>query len=156
MKKVLVIGSGGAGKSTFAEQLFARTGLPLIHLDALYWRPGWEETPKAEWMSLIGRIVGEPEWIMDGNYGGTLDQRLEACDTAILLDTSPWRCLWRVVGRRIRHGGKSRPGLAAGCHERLDATFSLVDCDLPGHAASRYSGQARRDGALRKDGGHPA
>jgi adenylate kinase family enzyme len=123
MKKVLVIGPGGAGKSTFAEQLAARTGLPLIHLDALYWRPGWVEMPKAEWASLIERVAGEPEWIMDGNYGGTLDQRLEACDTAILLDTSPWRCVWRVVWRRVRHAGRSRPGLAAGCHERLDGKF---------------------------------
>jgi adenylate kinase family enzyme len=123
MKRILIIGSGGSGKSTLARQLSAATGLPLIHLDAIYWRPGWEETPKPEWVSMINHLVKKPEWIMDGNYGGTLDQRLDACDTVILLDISPWLCLWRVGRRRLRHAGQSRPELAPDCPERLDAKF---------------------------------
>jgi len=123
MKKILLIGSGGSGKTTLAKELSAKTGLPLFHLDAIYWRSGWVQTPKAEWISVIDRILQEPEWIMDGNYGGTLDQRLSACDTVILLDISPWRCLWRVVKRRLQYSGRSRPELAPDCPERLDAAF---------------------------------
>jgi len=123
VKQVLLIGSGGSGKSTLAKRLAAKTGLPLIHLDSIYWRPGWKETPQPEWMATVGRLVQEPEWIIDGNYGGTLDLRLGACDTVILLDTAPWLCLWRVVRRRIVHAGRSRPEMASGCPERIDAGF---------------------------------
>src|SRR4051812_22129729 len=72
MRRVLVIGSGGAGKSTFARSLAERLGLPLIHLDALYWRPGWVETPKEEWAREVRRLLSADRWVMDGNYGGTL------------------------------------------------------------------------------------
>lgn len=123
MKKVLLIGSGGSGKSTLAKALSARTGLPLFHLDALYWRPGWDAMARPEWTALVERLVQEPEWIMDGNYGGTLDQRLATCDTVVLLDLPPWLCLWRLIRRRFRHAGKSRPEMAPGCPERLDAAF---------------------------------
>ena len=120
---MLLIGSGGAGKSTLARRLADRTGLPLVHLDALYWRAGWVETPKPEWVSTVERLVRDPAWVMDGNYGGTLDLRLAACDTVILLDVPPWRCLWRVLKRRVSHAGRSRPDMAPGCPERLDAGF---------------------------------
>lgn len=123
MKRVLLIGSGGSGKSTLAKRLAAKTGLPLIHLDAIYWRSGWKEMPKPEWVATVGQLVRQREWIMDGNYGGTLELRLRACDTVVLLDTSPWLCLWRVVKRRLRHAGRSRPEMAPGCPERLDAKF---------------------------------
>ena len=91
MRKVLVIGSGGAGKSTFASKLSKRTGLPLIHLDSLYWRPGWIETSTAEWDQTIEHLLGRDTWIMDGNYGRTLERRLAACDTVIFLDLPLWQ-----------------------------------------------------------------
>jgi adenylate kinase family enzyme len=59
IKKVLVIGSGGAGKSTFAKRLAAKTGLPLLHLDALFWHPGWVETPKDEWLRRIEHLSAD-------------------------------------------------------------------------------------------------
>jgi adenylate kinase family enzyme len=76
MRRVLVIGSGGAGKSTFATRLAQLTGLPLFHLDALYWKPGWVETPKEVWSRTMGQLIAGARWVMDGNYGGTLEQRL--------------------------------------------------------------------------------
>lgn len=123
MKQVLLIGSGGSGKSTLARLLAVKTGLPLIHLDALYWRSGWKETPKPEWESTVDRLTQESEWIMDGNDDTTLDLGLVACDTVILLDISPWRCLWRIIKRRLTHAGQSRPGMASDCPERLDLKF---------------------------------
>jgi adenylate kinase family enzyme len=78
MKKVLVIGSGGAGKSVFARQLGQVLNIDVVHLDALYWHPGWAETPRAEWRKVIEGLVRRDAWIIDGNYSNTLDFRLEA------------------------------------------------------------------------------
>ncbi len=83
MRRVLVIGSGGAGKSTFARRLGDILQIDVIHLDTFYWRPGWVETPKPEWREIVLGLVQRESWIMDGNFSGTLEQRLEACDTVI-------------------------------------------------------------------------
>src|SRR5688572_22342824 len=113
MERVLVIGSGGAGKSTFAKRLAERLGLPLVHLDAIYWRDGWIETPKEEWRGIVARLIGEPRWVMDGNYGGTMDMRLAAADTVIFLDMPRVVCLWRVVKRYFQFRGHAHPGTPA-------------------------------------------
>lgn len=125
MRRILLIGSGGAGKSTLARTLAERTELPLIHLDALYWRPGWVETPAAEWRGIVAGLLQREAWVMDGNFGSTLDLRLAACDTVIFLDLSPAVCLWRVMKRRLRYRGESRPDMTQGCPERLDLDFLL-------------------------------
>ena len=119
MRRVLIIGSGGAGKSTFASRLSRRTGLPLIHLDSLYWQPGWIETPAAEWDQTIEQLLGRDTWIMDGNYGRTLERRLAACDTVIFLDLPRLLCLQRIIRRRLQFHGRSRPDMREGCPERL-------------------------------------
>jgi len=123
MRRVLVIGSGGAGKTTFARALAARTGLPLVHLDAHYWRPGWVETPDAEWRAAVAVLLAGDSWIMDGNYNGTFDLRAAACDTVIFLDRPRLLCLWRVVMRWLRYSGASRPDISDGCPERLTVEF---------------------------------
>jgi adenylate kinase family enzyme len=124
MRRVLVIGSGGAGKSTFAADLGARTGLPVIHLDALYWRAGWQETPREEWAARVDELIALDAWIMDGNYGGTMERRLAACDTVVFLDFPRALCLWRVVARRARYRGRTRPDMAEGCREHLTWEFA--------------------------------
>jgi adenylate kinase family enzyme len=123
VKRVLVIGAGGAGKTTVATRLARHTGLPLIHLDALYWRPGWEPTPADEWRATVETLVKADSWIMDGNYGGTLDLRLQACDTVVFLDRSRLVCLWHVFVRQLRHLGRRRSEVPAGCRERLTWQF---------------------------------
>lgn len=123
MRRVLIIGSGGAGKSTLATALGAATGLPVVHLDACYWRPGWVETPKDEWRGVVAELTARDEWIMDGNYGGTMDARLAAADTVIFLDLPRLVCVWRVVKRWLAYRGRSRPDMTAGCPERLSWEF---------------------------------
>ncbi len=123
MKKILVIGSGGAGKSTFAKRLGAILNLEVIHLDSVYWRPGWVEPPKAEWKETVRGLLARDSWIMDGNYSGTLDLRLEACDTVIFLDLPRLICLWRVVKRWRKYRNRSRPDVAEGCNDKLDWEF---------------------------------
>ena len=131
MKRVLVIGSGGAGKSAFARQLGEITGLPVIHLDAEYWRPGWVEPPKDEWAARVAELAGEERWIMDGNYGGTMPERIAAADTVVFLDLPRTTCLWSVVKRRFRYRGQARPDMTEGCDERLTLTFLKWVWDYP-------------------------
>ncbi len=123
MKRIAIIGPGGAGKSTLARQIGAALGLPVIHLDAHYWHAGWTETPKDVWEQTVKELAGGGAWVMDGNYGGTMDLRLAAADTILFLDLPPLLCLWRVGARQLRYRGRTRPDMAAGCPERLTWFF---------------------------------
>ena len=99
MKRVLVIGHPGAGKSTLAARLGELTGLPVIHLDKEFWREGWVQMPRSEWKGKTERLVQGDEWIIDGSYDHTLEIRLARADTVIFLDFSRYLCLWRVCKR---------------------------------------------------------
>lgn len=123
MKRVLVIGSPGAGKSILATKLAALTGLPLIHLDQQYWQPGWVEPDEATWQLRLNEIIAADQWIIDGNYGGSLALRLTRADTVIYLDYPAWLCVARLVGRIARSRGKVRPDMAEGCREQYDLGF---------------------------------
>jgi adenylate kinase family enzyme len=123
MERVLILGCCGAGKSTFSKQLQAATGLPLIHLDQEYWLPNWTEPDAQTWRKKVQNLADRPRWIIDGNYGGTLDIRLAKADTVIYLDVLTWKCLWRVAGRVWKYKGKPRPDMPEGCHERWDWAF---------------------------------
>ncbi|HEY9401229.1 MAG TPA: DNA topology modulation protein [Pyrinomonadaceae bacterium] len=131
MRKILVIGSGGAGKSTFARRLGQLLDIEVIHLDSLYWKSGWVETPKAEWAETVAELARRDAWIMDGNYSGTLDLRVEACDTLIFLDMPRLVCLWRVLKRLIVYHRRTRPDMAAGCDEKLTLEFILWVWNYP-------------------------
>jgi len=80
MKRVLVIGPGGAGKSTFARQLGEALNIRVNHLDVAYWRSGWSKPSEDEWVQKVNELVSDDEWILDGNFGGTLELRLKHCD----------------------------------------------------------------------------
>ncbi|MFT3746395.1 MAG: hypothetical protein QM785_19145 [Pyrinomonadaceae bacterium] len=137
MKKVVVIGSGGSGKSTFSRRLGEVTGLPVVHLDKLYWRAGWVKTPGDEWQAIVRRELEKPEWIMDGNFGGTRPMRLAACDTVIFLDLPRWLCMYRIVTRTITYHRGTRPDMAEGCHERFDPEFLLWVWNYPNSGRKR-------------------
>lgn len=123
MKRILILGNCGAGKTTLAYQIKERTGLELIHLDQEYWQAGWVETHRFDWRYKVEQLAAKKAWIMDGNYRGTIDIRLPAADTIIFLDRSRWLCLFRAIKRILRYYGKTRPDMAANCPERLDWEF---------------------------------
>jgi adenylate kinase family enzyme len=123
MKKILVIGSGGSGKSTLARQLGELLDIEVKHLDRLYWQPGWTEPSKEEWLNKVKEVANDDSWIMDGNYSGTLDVRMQRCDTIVFLDLPRLVCLWRIVKRRLAYRKRSRPDVGEGCPEKLDWEF---------------------------------
>ena len=137
MRRILILGSGGAGKSTLAVQIGERLGLPVIHLDAIYWRAGWVEADKQEWKQALASLLQQEAWVMDGNFSGTLDQRLAAADTVIFLDMPAWLCLFRVLKRRAMYHGRTRPDMADGCPERLDWDFLKWIWNYPRHNRPR-------------------
>lgn len=101
MKRVLIIGSPGAGKSTLAQKLAALTGLPLIHLDDLYWDADWVRVERELWLARLAEALAGERWIIDGNYNTTLAQRLARADTVIILIPPRELCLVRVIWREL-------------------------------------------------------
>ena len=125
MRRVLVIGPGGAGKSTFARQLGKALGIEVNHLDVAYWRSGWSKPAEDEWVQTVTDLVSGDSWILDGNFGGTLELRLKYCDTIVFLDMPRLLCVWRVMKRRLLYRNRSRPDMAEGCNEKIDLDFLL-------------------------------
>lgn len=120
----MIIGCGGAGKSTLARRLGEKTGLPVVHLDQIFWSPGdWKHLEKGEFDTRLAAEAEKERWIIDGNYNRTLELRMAKCDTIIYLDFSRWQCLTGWLKRLITHWGKARPDMAPGCNEWFDPEF---------------------------------
>jgi adenylate kinase family enzyme len=110
-RRVVVTGLAGSGKSTLALALAARTGLPVVHLDLAFWKPGWVAPSETEWRAKQREVLGGDSWIADGNYHETLDVRLERADSVVVLDM-PW---WRCSARALRRGLRMPDELPVGC-----------------------------------------
>ena len=123
MERIMIIGCGGSGKSTLARQLGEKLKLPVVHLDQLFWRPGWVSISKDEFDRVHEAALAEEKWIMDGNFDRTIPRRLERCDTVIYLDFSRFACLMGVLKRVLTTYGKVRPDMGEGCPERIDLDF---------------------------------
>ena len=120
----MVLGvSAGAGKSTFARRLGEVTGIEVTHLDRLYWKPNWVEAPLEEFSAVQQQIAQNDEWIIEGNYAGTINIRESHADTVIYLELPLWVCLYRVLKRRVQFHGKTRNDVGEGCKEKMDMTF---------------------------------
>ena len=101
MKRVVVLGRGGAGKTTVAAKLGVLTGLPVIELDKHFWSSDLKPLPMAQWKALQRNLVSAERWILDGDLGpyDAPDVRLQAADTVVLLNFAVWRCAWRAARR---------------------------------------------------------
>ena len=123
MKRLMITGCSGSGKSTLAARLGEKLSLPVHHLDRMFWQPGWKESPRDAWRALQEELRAQPRWILDGNYGSTLEVRFASADTIIFLDLPTLSCLHGAIRRFLRFRGRSRPDVAEGCPERLDWEF---------------------------------
>lgn len=123
MKKIIILGSPGAGKSTFSFALAEKTGLPVYHLDQMFWRAGWVSVTKEDFDAELAETLAKEKWIIDGNYSRTIPMRLEKCDTVFYLDYPRLVCFFGVVRRVLGSLGKTRPDMAEGCPERFDLEF---------------------------------
>ena len=100
MKKVIVIGCPGSGKSTVSRTLHNKTGIPLYHLDMMYWNADKTTAEKSVFLERLSTVLEKDEWIIDGNYGSTMELRMAACDTVIFLDYPRDVCLDGIKARR--------------------------------------------------------
>ncbi|HZU00370.1 MAG TPA: hypothetical protein VFA10_11940 [Ktedonobacteraceae bacterium] len=129
MKKTVIIGSAGAGKSTFARQLGDILQIEVIHLDNLFWRTGWKKISRGKQKEIQRRLVRRESWIMDGSYHTTLGSRIKAADTVIFLDMPLLVCIWGVI---IRHfTAPSRPDLPERCQDKLDWNYLVKVGNFP-------------------------
>jgi len=132
MKRVVVLGRGASGKSTLAVRLGEITGLPVIELDKLFWRPGLVATPRDEWAVVQRQLVAKDGWIMDGDLGpyDAVEIRLRAADTIIFLDFSLVRCAWQAI-RRSRERADFWHWLFAYRRESLPLLMEVIARDGP-------------------------
>ena len=101
MKRIAVIGPTGAGKSRLAGKLGVKLDVPVVHLDRLFWKPGWVRTPHDEWVAAQRLELAKESWIVEAQYDDMLPEWIDAADTIVYLDVSPLKCLWRVSRRRL-------------------------------------------------------
>jgi adenylate kinase family enzyme len=123
LNKVLILGFSGSGKSTFARQLGHSINLPVIHLDTLYWKPGWVASSKVEWNKMLTELMQQEKYIMDGNYPSSLHMRLLEADTVFYFDLSIFLCLYRVLKRRLITQEDTEMDRAGGCTEKINLLF---------------------------------
>lgn len=117
----------GAGKSTFSRALSARTGLPVIHLDVHYWKPGWVKPSECEWRDKQRALLAGAAWIADGNDPDTLDSRLERAEAVVLLETPWWICARRAFLRGLRKPvGEMPEGCEDSAIRRLRDEWRLI------------------------------
>ena len=125
MQRVLVMGSSGSGKSTFARRLSEIAGIPFVSLDALYWKPGWGASDNAEFGQRVAEIARQPKWVMDGNFNnhGAGELRRHSSDTVIWFDLPRLNCMLGIMRRIAGSYGRVRPEMAEGCPEKFDFDF---------------------------------
>ncbi len=123
MKRVMIVGQPGGGKSWLAREIGLRTGLPVFHMDLIHWKPGWVMRDDAERLAMATEVELREAWVFEGGFSTTYAHRLSRADTLIVLDTPFLRRVWRVFTRTLKQMGRSRPDLPEDCPERFDTEF---------------------------------
>lgn len=127
MKRVIIIGGNGSGKTTFSVKLSEYLNLPLLHLDNIFWKDDWKRISQNEFDNILIQELEKAKWIIDGNYNRTLIQRLKYCDTVFYFDFSTLSCLTGVISRYIKNYGKCRYDVGANIPEKFSLKFY---CDV--------------------------
>jgi adenylate kinase family enzyme len=141
MHRILILGCGGSGKSTLARQLGALLDLPVVHLDCLFWNPGWIPTPDERFVPRVAQAAAGQRWVMDGNYTRTLGPRLAVADTVIYLDFPRWLCMTRIIRRtfvgELSPLPRPRLDLPPECRDLLEVEFIEWVWNYPSRARPR-------------------
>jgi adenylate kinase family enzyme len=121
MRRIIVVGCQGSGKTALALKLGRKLDLPVIHLDVLYWRPGWKESELPGFRTRVADAIAGEGWVVDGSFSGlAMDLTLARADTFIAIERPRWLCLWRVLWRSAFQRRGQRPDLPEGCPEKFD------------------------------------
>ena len=124
MRRIMIIGGAGSGKSTLARTLGDRFSLPVHHLDAVFWKPGWVEPDRDDFNARVRGLIATDEWVIEGNYSRTWPERSDRADLIIFLDVPAHLRLYRTFRRAFSHRECSRPDMAEGCAEKMDWAFA--------------------------------
>lgn len=124
MDRIMIFGFSGSGKSTLARTLGKKFGIEPVHLDSIYWLPGWEDLPREKMKKKVGEIIKKDQWIIEGNYFYAYgEERIKRADAVVFLDINRFLCLYRVIKRYFMYRGKTRPDMGEGCPEKIDFEF---------------------------------
>ena len=126
LRRINVVGSSGSGKSTVGRVLAEKLALPYLELDAIFWRPDWNESPDEEFFADLETALSGGRWVLDGNYSRTVPIKWQHVEAVIWLDLPYWRILWQVISRTVRRSVK-REVLWAGNQESLVKAFFRRD-----------------------------
>lgn len=121
--RLMVIGCSCSGKSTFSRKLAEITGLPLTHLDRLFWKSGWIEEDRDIFLTKQKSIVRQDKWIIDGHYRSTMEMRLERAQVIYRFRIGTIACLLGYVKRLMEKRHAVRPDITVGCEERIEWDF---------------------------------
>ena len=121
--RIAIVGCSGGGKSTLARKLGAKLGLPIVHLDVIFWLPGWKESDDARFRAKLEAALAGGRWITDGNFSRMADLHFAGAELIVWVDQPRMLCLRRALSRAIRMRGQSRIDMAEGCVERIDLPF---------------------------------
>jgi len=121
MRRIIVVGCQGSGKTSLALKLGQKLGLPVVHLDVLYWRAGWKPSDKASFRTRVTEAIAGDQWIVDGSFSGlAFDLTLARADVLVVIDRPRWLCQWRILWRSAFDRDTARPDLPEGCPEKFD------------------------------------
>ena len=123
MQRIAIVGSSGSGKSTLAQRVGARLGLPVVHMDQLYWTPGWIEQDPQSWRAAVDRATSGERWVLEGVGSSASALRFRRAEVIAWLETPRWLCVARAVRRSLVTYGQVRSDMAPGCPEKIDPAF---------------------------------
>ncbi len=123
MKKIAIFGPPASGKSTAATRLGREFNIPVYYLDQYRWQQGWKKRPKEEFMAMHEALCEQEEWVIEGVYSSTYEQRAQSADALIYIALPRYKYLWNLLKRFLFGSSKTIVGYARNCKPRLDKKF---------------------------------